>query len=63
MSMPGKSPLLMYLCTRSFKASMPREESLTNLPVHMLFQSVYAPGTSRSSGVYLLCTPFSLCIR
>ena len=40
---PGKSLLLIYLCTRSFKASMPRKESLTNLPVHTLFQSVYAP--------------------
>ena len=29
---------------RSFKASMPRKESLINLPVHTLFQSVYAPG-------------------
>ena len=39
---PGKSLLLIYLCTRSFNASMPWKESLTNLPVHTLFQSVYA---------------------
>ena len=41
---PVKSLLLIYLCTRSFIASMPWEESLINLPVHTLFQSVYAPG-------------------
>jgi hypothetical protein len=39
---PGKSLLLIYLCTRSFKASMPWKEPLINLPVHTLFQSVYA---------------------